>query len=69
MVKGMLWRGHANQGRCQPGRRAVLEETKELSYRSYSTLGEAFSQGNFLLPPYINFLVFIKLQVPTGLPE
>jgi hypothetical protein len=23
----MLWRGHANQGRCQPGRRAVLEET------------------------------------------
>jgi hypothetical protein len=21
-----LWRGHAFQGRCQPGRRAVLEE-------------------------------------------
>ncbi len=28
---GMLWRGHANQGRCQPGRRAVLEETSYVS--------------------------------------
>jgi hypothetical protein len=26
-----LWRGHANQGRCQPGRRAVLEETSCVS--------------------------------------
>ena len=44
-VKGMLWRGHANQGRCQPGRRAVLEETKEPSDRTYSTLNRAFSQA------------------------
>ena len=36
--KGILWRGHAIQGRCQPGRRAVLEETKEPSDRIYSTL-------------------------------
>jgi hypothetical protein len=24
----MLWRGHANQGRDQPGRRVALEENK-----------------------------------------
>jgi len=44
-VKGMLRRGHANQGRCQPGRRAVLEETKEPSDRGYSNLNGAFSQA------------------------
>jgi hypothetical protein len=41
----MLWRGHANQGRCQPGRRAVLEETKEQSDLKYSTLSGRFSQA------------------------
>ena len=43
--KGILWRGHANQGRCQPGRRAVLEETKVPSDITYSTPNGAFSQA------------------------
>jgi hypothetical protein len=42
---GMLWRGHAIQGRCQPGRRAVLEETS-LSLTTFdSTLSKTFSQA------------------------
>ena len=43
--EGKLWRDLANQGRCEPGRRAVLEETNEPSDRKYCTLNEAFSQG------------------------
>src|ERR1700688_1524221 len=42
----ILWRAHAIQGRCEPGRRAVLEENKEPSDRSYSTLNDVFSQAN-----------------------
>jgi hypothetical protein len=41
----MLWRGHANQGREQPGRRAVLEETKLSSDRENFTPKVLFSQG------------------------
>jgi hypothetical protein len=41
----MLWRGHENQGRCEPGRRAVLEENKEPSDRRYSTPKTPFSQA------------------------
>jgi hypothetical protein len=41
----ILWRGHANQGRCEPGRRAVLEENKVPSDRCYSTPSAAFSQA------------------------
>jgi hypothetical protein len=58
-VKGMLWRGHAIQGRCQPGRRAVLEETKEPSDRRYSTLNGAFSQANTSLKsPHIALIIY-----------
>jgi hypothetical protein len=45
----MLCCERANQGRCQPGRRAVLEETKEPSDRRYSTLNVSFSQGGISL--------------------
>jgi hypothetical protein len=56
-VKGILWRGHANQGRCQPGRRAVLEETKEPSDRRYCTLNKAVSQAKTSPPrPCITFI-------------
>jgi hypothetical protein len=65
----MLWRGHAIQGRCQPGRRAVLEETKEPSDRRYSTPGGSFSQGNFHSQQSINGCVCYKLQAACGLPD
>jgi hypothetical protein len=49
------------RGRHQPGRRAVLEETKEPSDHAYSTLNSAFSQaeyrGQFML------IVFILLHL------
>src|SRR4029077_19499284 len=45
--KGMLWRGHANQGRCQPGRRAVLEETRCPSDHTKSTVNQPPSQVRF----------------------
>jgi hypothetical protein len=41
----MLWRGHANQGRYQPGRRAVLEETNVMSDLLNSTGTGVFSQA------------------------
>jgi hypothetical protein len=41
----MLWRGHAIQGRCQPGRRAVLEETSWKSDHHNSTPCEVISQA------------------------
>jgi HD superfamily phosphohydrolase len=43
--KGKLCRENANQGRCEPGRRAVLEETKEPSDRGHSTPNAFFSQA------------------------
>ena len=55
--KGMLWRGHANQGRCQPGRRAVLEETKEPSDRTHSTLPDRFSQAKTANSGQFSYLV------------
>jgi hypothetical protein len=68
--QGILWRGHANQGRCQPGRRAVLEETKEPSDHRYSTLSKAFSQvrldlksvGIALFINYLRLAVFVERQ-------
>ncbi len=55
--KGKLWRGHSIQGRCQPGRRAVLEETKEPSDRMYSTPSEAiFSRQIF---PRRSILIYL----------
>jgi hypothetical protein len=60
--KGILWRGHANQGRCQPGRRAVLEETKEPSDRSYSSLSDPFSQGNSEPRRIANYSAFNRIQ-------
>jgi hypothetical protein len=52
-----LWRGHANQGRCQPGRRAVLEETS-LSLTTFnSTLSRTFSQAE--LKEKIKVIMFI----------
>jgi len=68
-MKGMLWRGHAIQGRCQPGRRAVLEETKEPSDRNNSTLGRAFSQGNFRSPSHTNLFIYYQLQGLSGLSD
>jgi hypothetical protein len=41
----MLWREHAKQGRCQPGRRAVLEETSCEYDHPDSTLSAAILQG------------------------
>jgi hypothetical protein len=58
-VKGILWRGHANQGRCQPGRRAVLEETKEPSDRKYSTLPDCFSQAKTANSGQLSYLVSV----------
>lgn len=60
--KGILWRGHTNQGRCQPGRRAVLEETKCPSDRKYSTLNTAFSQVQTLAYSSDRRLIFNKIQ-------
>jgi len=58
-AKGMLWRGHAFQGRCQPGRRAVLEETKEPSDHRYFTLNGAFSQAKTRLKKlHIAFIIY-----------
>lgn len=65
-MNGMLWRGHANQGRCQPGRRAVLEETKEPSDLTHSTLGEAFSQGNSQSIRHSNLIIYYHLRVHWG---
>jgi hypothetical protein len=56
--KGKLCREHRNQGRCEPGRRAVLEETKEPSDRTHSTLTAAFSQGPNGHVPTINSFLF-----------
>jgi hypothetical protein len=58
----MLWRGHAFQGRHQPGRRAVLEETKEPSDRRYSTLREAFSQAQTRVLDLCMCLIFIQID-------
>ena len=66
--EGKLWRELANQGRCQPGRRAVLEETKEPSDRTHSTLNEAFSQARLDLKSvdialffnYLRLAVFVE---------
>ena len=38
-------RERKKQGRCEPGRRAVLEENKEPSDRTHCTLNEPFSQA------------------------
>jgi hypothetical protein len=38
-------REQANQGRCQPGRRIVLEENKEPSDHRYFTLNAPISQA------------------------
>jgi hypothetical protein len=59
----MLWRGHANQGRCQPGRRAVLEETKEPSDRTDSTSNMAFSQGEINHERQVIAFIFNLIQL------
>jgi hypothetical protein len=41
----MLWRGHVNQGRTQPGRRAVLEENNCSSDLTNYTARTLFSQA------------------------
>jgi hypothetical protein len=50
-------RERTNQGRCEPGRRAVLEENKEPSDRKHCTLNRAFSQAE--INSGINVIAFI----------
>jgi hypothetical protein len=59
--KDMLWREHAFQGRCQPGRRAVPEETSYESDQQDSTLREAISQVKMM--PRIKLISFIYNQI------
>jgi hypothetical protein len=67
-VKGILWRGHANQGRCQPGRRAVLEETKEPSDRRYSTPNASFSQAKFSHKHQVIAFIFSLIELASHNP-
>jgi hypothetical protein len=60
--KGKLCRENANQGRCEPGRRAVLEETKEPSDRTYSTPSAVISQAQMLVRRSNRPLIFNRIQ-------
>ena len=61
-MQGTLWREDTIQGRCQPGRRAVLEETKEPSDLTHSTLNKGFSQVLEGRKPTINSFRFSQLH-------
>jgi hypothetical protein len=57
----MLWRGHANQGRCQPGRRANLEENQmNLTQKVYREQGFISSKTSSFL--WLYGLVFNNLH-------
>ena len=57
-----LWRGHAFQGRDQPGRRAVLEETNLTSDLVNSTANERFSQAQTDCPSTHIAIIFNEME-------
>jgi hypothetical protein len=63
----MLWRGHAFQGRYQPGRRAVLEETDVMSDRKQYTCTALCFQAKCIQEKQTKGFIYFNLRWIGGL--